>query len=228
MARRLVSGLTVVVALGLSGCTQNMPLSTEAEKLVESARWTIETFKQRDEEPNRAFRAALKDAHGVVVFPAAVKGAFIVGAEGGNGVLLVRDEAGEWGYPAFYTLGAGSFGLQVGAAASEIVLVLRSPRAVAAVVNHQGKLGGDIQMTMGQVGAGLSAATTSNVGADIVGFSHGAGIFAGASLEGAVIARRNDLNEAYYGRGATPRSIVFDQRFANFQADPLRRSLAIN
>jgi len=220
--------LLVAVALGLSACTKNVPLKSEAEMLVDQARWTVEMFKERNEEPDQAFRAALKDAHGIVVFPGAVKGAFIVGAEGGNGVLVARDQTGNWGYPAFYTMGAGSFGLQVGAQASEIVLVLRTPKAVEAVVNNQGKLGGDIQMTMGQVGAGISGATTTNVGADIVGFAHGAGVYAGASVEGAVLARRNDLNQAYYSNGATPKAILFEKRFANLQADPLRLSLAVN
>jgi len=216
------------VALGLSACAKNIPLKSEAEALVDQARWTVEMFKERNDEPDQAFRAALKDASGIVIFPGAVKGAFIVGAEGGNGVLVARDDTGVWGYPAFYTLGAGSFGLQVGAQSSEIVLVLRTQKALQAIINNQGKLGGNIQMTMGQVGAGIGAATTTNVGADIVGFAHGAGVYAGASLEGAVLARRNDLNQAYYGKGATPQTIVFDQRFANPQADPLRLSLAIN
>jgi lipid-binding SYLF domain-containing protein len=216
------------VALGLSACAKNIPLKSEAEALVDQARWTVEMFKERNDEPDQAFRAALKDASGIVIFPGAVKGAFIVGAEGGNGVLVARDDTGVWGYPAFYTLGAGSFGLQVGAQSSEIVLVLRTQKALQAIINNQGKLGGNIQMTMGQVGAGIEAATTTNVGADIVGFAHGAGVYAGASLEGAVLARRNDLNQAYYGKGATPQTIVFDQRFANPQADPLRLSLAIN
>jgi SH3 domain-containing YSC84-like protein 1 len=216
------------VALGLSACAKNIPLKSEAEALVDQARWTVEMFKERNDEPDQAFRAALKDASGIVIFPGAVKGAFIVGAEGGNGVLVARDDTGVWGYPAFYTLGAGSFGLQVGAQSSEIVLVLRTQKALQAIINNQGKLGGNIQMTMGQVGAGIEAATTTNVGADIVGFAHGAGVYAGASLEGAVLARRNDLNQAYYGKGATPQTIVFDQRFANPQADPLRLSLVIN
>jgi lipid-binding SYLF domain-containing protein len=54
------------------------------------------------------------------------------------------------------------------------------------------------------------------------------GVYAGVSLEGAVLARRNDLNQAYYGNGATPQTIVFENRFANLQADPLRLSLAVN
>jgi lipid-binding SYLF domain-containing protein len=228
MAKSFGLVLLVAVALGVSACAKTVPLKNEAEMLVDQARWTVEMFKEGNSEPDQAFRSALKDAHGIVVFPGAVKGAFIVGAEGGNGVLLVRDQTGKWGYPAFYTLGAGSFGLQVGAQSSEIVLVLRTPKAVQAVINHQGKLGGDIQMTMGQVGAGISAATTTNVGADIAGFAHGMGVYAGVSLEGAVLARRNDLNQAYYGNGATPQTIVFENRFANLQADPLRLSLAVN
>ena len=228
MAKSFGWVLLVAVALGVSACARDVSLKSQSEMLVDQARWTVEMFKEGNSEPDQAFRAALKDAQGIVVFPGAVKGAFIVGAEGGNGVLLVRDQNGNWGYPAFYTLGSGSFGLQVGAQSSEIVLVLRTQKAVQAVINHQGKLGGDIQMTMGQIGAGISGATTTNVGADIVGFAHGAGVYAGASLEGAVLARRNDLNQAYYGNGATPQTIVRDQRFANLQADPLRLSLAVN
>ena len=225
------SGLAfvLVIALTLSACSSGLPLRSEAESIVDKAHWTVEMFKARGEEPDQAFVSALEGAHGIVVFPGAYKGAFIFGAEGGNGVLLSRTDTGEWGYPAFYTMGAGSFGLQIGAQASEIVLVLRTPAAVQAVVNHQGKLGGDVQFTMGMFGAGVQGATTTNMGADIVGFAHGAGLYAGLSLEGAVLAGRNDLNQAYYGEpDATPESIALENRYVNAQADPLRDSLVLN
>ncbi len=224
------SGLAflLVAVLIVSGCASGKPIRNEAESLVSKSHWTVENFKTNTQQPNQAFNDALKDAHGIVVFPGAFKGAFIVGAEGGNGVLLSKTDMGEWGYPAFYTMGSGSFGLQVGAQASEIVLVLRSPQAVQAVINNQGKLGGDIQFTMAMMGAGIQGATTTNMGADIVGFAHGEGIFAGFSLEGAVLAGRNDLNEAYYGEpGATAKSIAVENRFVNVQADPLRESLGV-
>jgi lipid-binding SYLF domain-containing protein len=67
------------------------------------------------------------------------------------------------------------------------------------------------------------------MGADIVGFAHGAGLYAGMSLEGAVLARRDDLNQAYYGEpDANAKTIALEHRFENPQADPLRQSLAIN
>jgi len=216
----------LVVALTLSACATGKAPRNEAESIVSKAHWTVENFKTNNQQPNQAFNDALKDAHGIVVFPGAFKGAFIVGAEGGNGVLLSRNKTGEWSYPAFYTMGSGSFGLQVGAQASEIILVLRSPEAVKAVIDHQGKLGGDIQFTVGMMGAGIQGDTTTNFGADIVGFAHGEGLFAGFSVEGAVLARRNDLNEAYYGEpNATPEAIAIENRFVNAQADPLRESL---
>lgn len=224
------SGLAflLVVALTLSACASGKPLRNEAESIVSKAHWTVENFKTNNQQPYREFVKALEDAHGIVVFPAAFKGALIVGAEGGNGVLLSRNEAGEWSYPAFYTMGSGSFGLQVGAQASEIVLVLRSPAAVQAVIDNQGKFGGDIQFTVGMMGAGMQGGTTTNLGADIIGFAHGEGAYAGFSLEGAVLARRNDLNQAYYGEpNATPKAIAIENRFMNAQADPLRESLGI-
>lgn len=224
------SGLAflLVVALTLSACVSGQPPRNEAESIVSKAHWTVENFKTNNQQHDLMFVNALKDAHGIVVFPGAFKGAFIFGAEGGNGVLLSKNETGDWSYPAFYTMGSGSFGLQIGAQASEIVLVLRSPEAVQAVIDHQANLGGDIQFTVGMMGAGIQGATTTNMGGDILGFAHGEGIFAGFSLEGAVLAGRNDLNEAYYGEpNATAKSIALENRFANAQADPLREALVV-
>jgi lipid-binding SYLF domain-containing protein len=214
--------------LGLSACAQTTDDQTEAESIVAKSRWTVEQFLAGDDDAARLFRANLKTAEGVVVLPTVTKGAFFFGAEGGNGVLLARQEDGTWSYPAFYTLGAGSFGLQMGGQSAEVILVLRSRDAVDAVLNHQGKFGGDVQVTLGDVGAGLEAATTANLGADVVGFSHAQGLFAGISLEGAVLGRRNDLNSAYYGYSRlSPRAIARGRAAWNVQADPLRQSLLL-
>lgn len=214
--------------LTLGACALSLPPSTQSESLVEKARTTVETFKQRAERPNDIFRAELRTARGIIVLPGVIKGGFFVGAEVGDGVLLARDDTGAWGYPAFYTLGAGNLGIQVGAETSEVVLVLRSDEAVAAMVNHQGKLGTELEVTGGTLGAGIGAATTANVGADIVAFSKGVGLYGGGVIEGAVLARRKDLNEGYYGAGATPRAIVLERKHTNAHADSLRNALAVN
>lgn len=218
--------LSLLVAALLSACVQTAPKDIEAQSLVDRSRATLALFKARTEKPNQYFRAQLEDAQGVLIFPQVVKGAFLFGAEGGDGVLVAKNPDGTWGYPAFYTLGGGSFGLQIGGQASELILVLRSRGAVQAVVNNQGKFGGDLQLTVGNVGAGLEAATTTNFGADIVGFSRAAGVFGGVSLEGAGIIRNVGLNKAYYGSEATSAGIVLNNTFSNPGADALRQELA--
>ena len=224
--KRTFGVAVVLVALVVAGCSRPVPLSSKAAALVDRARWTVETFKQSRAEHMGHFRAMLETAHGVVVMPGVYKAGFLIGAEGGNGVLVARQPSGEWGYPAFYTMGVGSFGLQAGGQVAEVVLIVRNQSAVKAIIAHQGKLGADLEVTAGTMGAGVERAVTTNLGADIVVFSDAVGVFGGASLEGSVLARRNDYNEAFYGPGATPEAIVLDGRFTNPKADGLRAVLA--
>ena len=156
-----------------------------------------------------------------------IKAGFIGAGEAGNGVLLVRRGDGTWSDPAFYTLGAASFGLQIGVQGTEVVLILRSAKAIEAVLKHQAKFGADAGLTVGLMGGGMEASTTTNLGADVLAFAHSiAGVFGGVSLEGAALVRRNDLNEAYYGAKASPRAIVLEGRFTHAGADGLRAALA--
>lgn len=225
MSRSFPTSVLLLVFLGLAGCVQNVPNDIAAQSLVDQSKATVALFKARTEKPNQLFRAQLDEAQGLLIFPQVVKGAFIFGAEGGDGVMVTRNADGVWGYPAFYTLGSGSFGLQIGGQSSQLILVLRTQRAVEAIVSNQGKFGADLQLTFGTVGAGMEAATTTNLGADVVGFANAAGIFGGVSLEGAGIVRRVDFNQAYYGADATARGIVIEHRFTNPEADPLRQAI---
>jgi lipid-binding SYLF domain-containing protein len=168
----------------------------------------------------------LKDAKAIIIIPSLLKGAFFFGAEGGTGVLLAKSPQGTWSYPAFYTLGGGSFGLQIGAKAAELILLVMNDGALKAILKNQIKLGADASFAMGQIGGGVEGSTTTNIGADIVAFASGEGLFAGVSLEGSVITGRDGLNEAYYGKGVTAHGIVMEQKFSNGAADSLRQVLA--
>jgi len=97
--------------------------------------------------------------------------------------------------------------------------------ALNAVLDTQIKLGADVSVAAGPVGLGVDGAITTNAGADIFSYSTSQGLFAGTSLEGAVIARRGDWNRAFYDSRATPRSIVVDRAHANPAADALRDAL---
>lgn len=226
-ARWLIVFLAVVV-LPVTGCSlvPNLSDYDRAVQIVNASQATIDKFKNSQNKPMDEFRALLPRAAGVVIMPGLLKGGFIVAAEGGNGVLLSKDAAGRWSQPAFYFLAAGSVGLQVGGQATDVVLLVFNPKAVQSIIDHQGKLGADLGLVVGTVGAGVEASTTTNIGADLMAFSQGVGVFAGGSLEAAALVKRNDLNEAFYGQVLTPGDIVLGARAANPVADGLRASLA--
>ena len=187
--------------------------SRESIQAVEKARFTLDSFM--NDSNMGAFRDLLKDAKGVLIVPQMLKGAFVVGASGGNGVLLVRDEkTGRWTGPAFYTLGGGSFGLQIGGEASEVILLAMTDRGINSLLANSFKLGADAGLAAGPVGVGVSAAT-ANLSADILSFSRSKGLYGGISLEGAVVAVRGDWNDAYYGKNVSPADILVRRDVTN-------------
>jgi lipid-binding SYLF domain-containing protein len=165
-------------------------------------------------------------ARGVLIIPELVQGGFIIGAAGGRGVLLSRGTPGNWSYPAFYGMGSGSVGLQVGGKVSEIVFIILTEKGLQAILEHKFKFGAEAGVTMVAVGAGIEGGSTAALGTDIVAFASSNGLFAGASLEGSYIDADNDWNALYYGPGATGHAIVVDKRYSNPGAEPLRQFLA--
>jgi lipid-binding SYLF domain-containing protein len=139
---------------------------------------------------------------------------------------MSRTGPGDWSYPAFYGMGSGSVGLQVGGKVSEIIFIILTEKGLKAILDHKFKFGAEAGVTMVAVGAGFEGASTSALGADIVAFANSNGLFAGASLEGSYIDPDNDWNALYYGAGATGRAIVVDRRFTNPGAEPIRQFMA--
>ena len=197
----------------------------DAQQLVDKARMTFEAFIG-DKEMGPALQTLVKKAHGILVYPSVLRGAFIVGASGGSGVFLAHDaKAKKWGGPAFYTIGQASFGLQAGGDASEIVLVALSERGVSSLLATSAKLGADASVAAGPVGAGAQAAT-QNLSADIVSYSRAKGIYAGVSVDGAVVATRDALNKAYYKKEVTPTDILVKRAVSNKGAAGLIQAVA--
>lgn len=227
MRARFLTVFIVLLAIPLTGCSlaQTMTEYDRAVHVVNSSQATLDKFKTSQDQPMEHFRTLLPKAEGVVILPGLLKGGFIVAAEGGNGVLLAKDPAGRWGNPAFYFLAAGSIGLQAGGQASDVILLVFNQDAVKSIIENQGKLGADLGLIVGTIGAGVEASTTTNVGADVLAFSMGMGVFAGGSLEAAALIKRNDLNEAFYGQPMTPGDIVLGGAGHNPAADGLRALL---
>lgn len=191
----------------------------QSRQLVERARMTIESFMQAPE--TVGFRRLVANARGVFVAPQVLRGAFVIGGSGGSGVFLVWDaKTNSWTGPAFYTLGGISFGFQIGGDASEVVFLAMTERGVNALLSSGVKLGADVSVAVGPVGAGVDA-STANVSADILTFTRSKGLYGGISLAGAVVYVRDDWNTAYYGRRVSPTDILILKTVTNPHAVPL-------
>ncbi len=196
--------VVAVLALG-SGLASADP-AREAVQLVEQAKFSIQSFAA--DPTMTTFRRLMPRAKGVFVAPQLLKAAFVVGASGGRGVLVVRDsKTGRWQGPAFYALGGASFGPQIGAEASEVVVLAMTDRGVTAMLQPSLKLGVEVNLAVGPVGAGMEGAT-QNLSADLVAFSRSKGLYGGVSLQGAVLGVRTEWNQAYYGSRVPPTDIL--------------------
>jgi lipid-binding SYLF domain-containing protein len=197
----------------------------DAQQLVDKARMTFEAFLA-DSDVGPGLRLLLKNAKAVLIYPQVIRLAFVLGASGGNGVLLAYDQkANTWSGPAFYTIGQGSIGIQAGGEAAEVVLVALSDRGLAALLATSSKLGADAGVALGPIGVGAEAAT-ANLSGDIISYSRAKGLYAGASLSGAVVAVRDALNQAYYGKDVTPTGILIQRQVTNPRASGLIEAVA--
>lgn len=156
-------------------------------------------------------RSIIEKAEGIAVFPSMLKGGLVVGAQHGRGILSVRNkQTGEWSSPAFLSITGGSFGMQIGAQAIDLVLVVNGQRGLEQLVKNQFKIGADAAVAAGPVGRDASASTDLQMRAAILSYSRSRGLFAGVTLNGSTIRQDRDANERVYGIGYRTGQIVFD------------------
>jgi len=197
---------------------------TDQQELVDEARITFDkliTSVEFGELPGY-----MKRAKAIMIFPDIFKAGFVIGGQGGTGLLLVRDPAKGWSNPAFYTLAEGSVGLQIGGQSSETIFTIMSQKALDAILDNQMKFGGDMSIAVGPIGKGIGGNTTTNLSADVYTFAKTSGLFGGVAFNGAGILKNDAYNHAYYGPDATPYAIVIERKFSNPNTKTLLNSLA--
>ena len=222
MSKLKLIALSLLLTFGLSVQAKTAG-SLDQQQLISNSGFTLQRLATS--EKLKVARILLERARAVMIFPQLVKGALFIGGEGGSGILLARNPDGTWSYPAFYTLGSVSFGLQIGGQTAEAVLIIMNDKALTALMDDQVKLGADLSAAAGPLGSGIEASATTSLGEDIYTYSTNKGLFVGASLEGAVIARREDWNGEFYGGTTSPDAIVLHGQASNPAADPLRQDL---
>ena len=162
--------------------------------------------------PENVPRDLLERAYCIGVVPSVKKFALGVGGRYGKGAVVCRlDEGrGAWGPPLMITMGGGSFGLQVGGQAADFVFLIMNPKGVRSLLESQFTLGADAAVAGGPKGRTSEAATDIQMRAEILSYSRTRGLFAGLSIEGAVLKQDEDGNERLYGEAVNPKRLLME------------------
>jgi len=197
---RLIGVLCFVLITG--ALTMPTLAQKKGKELNEAARRSNDAatvFNEIMGAPDNAIPKELVDkAQAIAVFPGVVKAAFIIGGTEGKGVISRRTPQG-WTTPAFFNLGGGSFGAQIGADKTDYVLLIMNEHGLNGLLGDKFAIGGEAGVAAGPVGRTASASTDAQLKAEVLTYSRSKGLFAGVDLNGTAVTPDNKLNEAVYG-----------------------------
>ena len=197
--------------------------SSEADRAIEASTVLTEIMNI----PESSIPEELMSrAHGIAVIPHVVKGAFGIGGQWGKGLMSQRHEDGRWSPPAYVEIGGGSFGLQIGVEASDIVLVFTDENGLKGLLKGKLKLGADASATAGPVGRKAEIGTDVLLRSAVFAYSRSKGLFAGISLDGSVISIDDSANRTIYGKDVTGEQILLGNTVrTNAAVDPFLETL---
>ena len=190
----------------LVSCALLLAPPARAEGLQDDVDQAVTILRRFYELPETEIpKVVMANAQGLAIMTV-LKAGFGVSAEGGKGLVIARTADG-WSGPSAIGTGGGGFGFQIGASVTELVIVLNTKAAVSAFAQDANvKIGADVSVAAGPIGRDLAASVLPV--AAVYTYSNSQGLFAGMSLQGAVIAARDDANARYYGRKVTPSEIL--------------------
>jgi len=196
MMKKLLA-LWVVVCLSLAAVAAD---NTSDNKSVDRVKSAATVLNEIQSAPDTGIpQEVLGSAECVAVVPSMLKGGFVFGARYGRGVASCRTPKG-WSAPAFFTIEGGSFGLQIGGQAVDLVMLIMNQEGMRNLLSSKFKLGADASVAAGPVGRHAAADTDWKMRAQVLSYSRARGAFAGLELSGAVINQDKDSTREFYGR----------------------------
>jgi SH3 domain-containing YSC84-like protein 1 len=179
----------------------------EQERLKQCGEVIGEILKIPDGIP----QGLLDKAECVLIFPSVKKVAVMIGGSYGRGAMICRSGAkytGPWGTPAMYALEGGNIGFQLGANATDFVILVMNPKGATSILGSKVKLGADATAAAGPKGRTASAETDVVMKAELLSYSRSRGLFAGVSLEGSTLRSDGGANENLYGKNLSAKDII--------------------
>ena len=205
-AVRIAGMLIVLTALSVAQASARMPLD-------EKVRLATEVYRELLDVPEKEVpQELLKASSCIAIIPGVIKGAFGWGGRHGRGVLSCRRAGGTWSPLVFVSLSGGSFGLQIGAQSTDIVLFIMNERSVRSLLKSKFTLGGDLSVAAGPLGRSAEMGTDLRLRAEIYSYAKSRGLFAGMSVEGARLAPHKKSIIRYYGESLQAEELLFGDR----------------
>lgn len=195
---------------------------------VKRLKRAAEVFGEIMRAPDKGVPEDLLDrAECVAIVPGLKKGGFIVGGRYGKGVVMCRRPGKAWSAPAFIRIDGGSFGLQIGGQQIDLVMLIMNRKGMDKLLGDKFTIGADASAAAGPVGRRTSAETNIRLDAQILTYSRAKGLFAGISLDGAVVRADKEDNRDFYRKDVEPKSILFtDDIPMPAEAGPLASALS--
>ena len=193
----------------LAVCVLALPLFGKEDAVSERLSNAATVFSEVMHTPDKAIPSDLVDrAECVIIVPSLKSGGFIVGAKYGKGFILCRKRGGGWSAPGAIRIEGGSVGFQIGAAETDVIMLVMNDEGKKAVLSSQYTMGGHAEVAAGPVGRSTSAQTSGWMTAGILSYSRSHGVFAGISLQGSTLREDLDDNQALYGKKLKNQEIV--------------------
>ena len=167
----------------------------------------------------------LEKAHCIVIVPGVKQAAFVVGGKFGKGFGVCRREAGGWGPPGAVRVEGGSFGFQIGASSTDVVMLIMNERGMRRLLEDKFTVGAEATAAAGPVGRTASAMTDAQLSADILSWSRSKGLFAGIALQGATLRNDLDTNKELYGKAVPNKEVLLSDMRPPEEARPLIATL---
>jgi SH3 domain-containing YSC84-like protein 1 len=226
MGKSMKQIFAVFCALGMALTTLSASAADDKatiEARIASAKDVLDEIMATPDKaiPNQIMSAATC----VGVVPSVKKGAFVVGAEYGQGVVTCRTGHG-WSAPAFIMIAGGSFGFQIGGQSTDLVLVAVNDKGFQDLLKNKFKIGGDASAAAGPVGRDSQAATDWKLNAELLTYSRAKGLFAGIDLTGAVVNENTDATRTFYGVAHPSAQILKGEVATPEDARPFVRTVA--
>ncbi|MFQ5719688.1 MAG: lipid-binding SYLF domain-containing protein [Acidobacteriota bacterium] len=210
--------LTVTVMLA-GACAMSVPAHA-AKRPAAKLKAARAVYQELMNAPDAGVpEALLEKAECIAVIPGVVKVAFIWGGRHGRGVISCRNESGTWSPPSFLHLTGGSFGLQIGAQATDVVLFVMTRRGAKALVKSEFTLGADASAAAGPVGRTAQGLTDITLRAGVYSYARAKGLFGGLSLSGARLGSSDKMIAKYYGKRIPAEVILFSHQVPQMTED---------